>query len=139
QTVLAVAKKLLGSDVLNVLDDIAREVYNNGALKIFPYKTLRETINLVMVTLLRELLAYQKVDLPVPFTRDVQIFVKGLYLSGQTELAGHQQQQVVAGQVEGGEISTGAAQPTVNIFRLTVQANAACVDLLVWATADESG
>lgn len=70
--------------------------------------------------------------MPVPFTRDVQDFVKSLYLSGQTELAGQQQE---SGEKDDPAVKTQA----VNTFRINVQANAACVDLLVWAIADESG
>ncbi|KAK7078017.1 Phosphatidylinositol 4-kinase alpha, partial [Halocaridina rubra] len=130
QTVLSNAKKVLAKEVLSALDEIAREVFAAGQMKLFPYRTFRETLNLVMVTLLRELLAYQK-DLPTPFTRDVQDFVKSLYLSGQTELMNQQH--------ESGEKSdpSNKLQP-VNTFRINVQANAACVDLLVWAIADES-
>lgn len=60
QTVLANAKKLLSKDVLSVLDEVAGEVFASFQVKMFPYRSLRETLNLVMVTLLRELLAYQK-------------------------------------------------------------------------------
>lgn len=60
QTVLANAKKLLAKEVLSVLDGVAAEVFASRQVKMFPYCTLRETLNLVMVTLLRELLAYQK-------------------------------------------------------------------------------
>ncbi|KAK3879548.1 hypothetical protein Pcinc_015884 [Petrolisthes cinctipes] len=130
QTVLASAKKLLSKEVLSALDEIASEVFNSRQVKIFPYRTLRETLNLVMVTLLRELLAYQN-DLPVPFTRDVQDFVKGLFLSGQTELAVQQN--------ESGEKSEiNKKIPAVNPYRINVQANAACINLLVWASTDES-
>ena len=59
QTVLANAKKLLAKEVLAVLDVVATEVFASRQIKMFPYSTMRETVNLVMVTLLRELLAYQ--------------------------------------------------------------------------------
>lgn len=59
QTIFAIAKKLLTKELLEHLDEQAGDIYSLHQIKAYGYKSFSETITLVMVTLLRELLQNQ--------------------------------------------------------------------------------
>lgn len=127
QQIFAFSKKLLAKEVLDYLDEKAEDIFallHNGS---FGYKTFSETINLVIVTLLQELLQHQS-DLSTPFTKDIQEFIKQLFLNGQTEInKSHENFK-----------KSDAEINVVNKYRISVMANAACINLLVWAIRDET-
>lgn len=60
QTIFAIAKKLLTKETLEHLDEQAGDIYSLHQIKVYGYKSFSETINLVLVTLLRELLQNQR-------------------------------------------------------------------------------
>ncbi|XP_029724207.2 phosphatidylinositol 4-kinase alpha isoform X2 [Aedes albopictus] len=130
QAIFALAKKLLTKETLEHLDEQAGDIYSLHQIKPYGYKSVSETINLVMVTLLREILQNQT-DLPTPFTKDVQEFVKRLFLIGQTELQNKQHDSTL-------DRVNDPTNIVVNKYKVNVMANAACVDLLVWAIGDET-
>lgn len=129
QQIFAFAKKLLAKEVLEYLDEKACDIFALLQNKTFGYKSFSETINLVIVTLLRELLQNQT-ELSTPFTKDIQEFVKQLFLNGQTEINNKQHEDQKKTESEGN---------IANKYKINVMANAACVDLLVWAIRDETG
>lgn len=59
QSIFAIAKKLLTKELLEYLDEQACDIFNLHQIKLFGYKSFSETINLVIVTLLKELLDNQ--------------------------------------------------------------------------------
>lgn len=132
QTIFAMSKRILTKDILEYLDEQAGDIFALHQIKCYGYKTFSETINLVMVTLMRELLQ-NETDLPAPFTKDVQEFVKRIYMNGQTELQNKQFDS------ESKKDPSAKTLQVVNKYKINVLANAACVDLLVWAVGDESG
>ncbi len=109
RTVFDHITKLLDKDLLEFLDSVALDVFNSGAVKRFPYKSVSETLSLVLVSLLRELVKKASsestnsnrqfsrsfnliivflpfVDLESTFIKEIQAFVKTLFLSGQNDL-----------------------------------------------------
>lgn len=129
QQIFAFSKKLLAKEILEYLDERAEESFELLQNNTYGYKSFSETINLVTVTLLRELLQNQT-DLSTPFTKDIQEFVKQLFLNGQTEINNKQHED---------HKKSSNELNIVNKYKINIMANAACVDLLVWAIRDETG
>ena len=64
------------------------------------------------------------------FVKDVQVFIKQLFLSGQNDLQSRDLDK---------ENKSENVNKSMNKFKLVVLTNAVCVDILVWATKDENG
>ena len=147
-----IIKKLLARDLLKFLDDACAEVFNSKSIAVFPYKSACEIVNLVMVSMLRELLLnaegkmvrssefleiigkwssskfFDFSELTSSLVKEIQQFVKNLFVSGQTELSSREN-----------EASEHENPNQINRFKLNVQTNSVCIDILVWATRDEHG
>ncbi|RUS74514.1 hypothetical protein EGW08_017721 [Elysia chlorotica] len=131
--ILQVAKRILKKRVLAGLDHVLKDVLTSLSGKVvrFPYKSFSETISVVILTLLRDILEQEK-DLPTCFMKEVQDFVRGLYMAGQAELQS---------KPSGAGISAGGGENRLtefNPYQLLVHANGACVDLLFWSIREES-
>ncbi|XP_059147060.1 phosphatidylinositol 4-kinase alpha-like [Physella acuta] len=126
--ILQCAKRLLKRRVLNGLDHILKDVIavSNGNLVRFPYKSFSETISVIILALLRDILEQEK-DLPVEFMKEVQDFVKGLYQAGQFDLESKPSNHALKEKLT-----------DFNPYQLLVHANGACVDLLFWSIREES-
>lgn len=59
QEIFAIAKKLSTKEILEHLDEQASDIFSLHQIKSYGYKSFSETINLVLVTLLREVLQNQ--------------------------------------------------------------------------------
>ena len=72
--------------------------------------------------------------MPASLVKEIQDFTKQLFLNGQSELQSREQE---ASEKDEKENNTGS--PIINRFKLNIQTNAVCVDILVWATLEEQG
>ncbi|XP_078675528.1 phosphatidylinositol 4-kinase alpha-like isoform X1 [Branchiostoma floridae x Branchiostoma belcheri] len=125
QDILSTSKSLLTKDILKNLDAKATECFMPGGGPSYPYHSFSETLTVVLTNLLHDLL-YNVKDLSASFTKEVHDFIKGLFMTGQTE---------VMEKLAEAKVSNKPFNPVV----LHVRANAACVDLLVWAEQEETG
>ena len=122
--------KFLVHDMVQFLDNLADDIFVSNTIKIFPYKSFSETLHLVLISLLRELLQSQT-ELAPFFINEIQNYVKKVFDSGRVELS---RTQSANDNLEKDEAKSG-----VNTFKLNVQTNAICVDILVWAAKEETG
>ena len=65
--------KFLSPDLLQFLDNLCSDIFTGDA-KAFPYKSFSETLHLVLLSLLREMLSHQ--ELAPVFMNEIHFYVK---------------------------------------------------------------
>ncbi len=56
ERIFEVTKRLMAKELLDKMDEIALNAYSSGDIVGFPYKSFSETVNLVLTSLIRELM-----------------------------------------------------------------------------------
>ncbi|XP_005261692.1 phosphatidylinositol 4-kinase alpha isoform X2 [Homo sapiens] len=122
---LNLVKKIVEEAVLKSLDAIVASVMEANPSADLYYTSFSDPLYLTMFKMLRDTLYYMK-DLPTSFVKEIHDFVLEQFNTSQGEL-----QKILH--------DADRIHNELSPLKLRCQANAACVDLMVWAVKDEQG
>ncbi|XP_043837089.1 phosphatidylinositol 4-kinase alpha isoform X1 [Dromiciops gliroides] len=122
---LTLVKKIVEEPILKALDAVVTAVTEANPNTDLYYSTFSDVLYVTMFKMLRDTLNYMK-DLPMSFVKEVHDFVLEQFNISQAEL------QKILHDVD-------RIPSELSPLKLRCQANAACVDLMVWAVKDEQG
>ena len=123
-----IQNKFLARDLLEFLDSLANDIYVTNSVKVFPYKSFSETLTLVLISLLRELVHAQPLLAGI-LINDIQGYIKQIFQSGSEKLS-TKNQDITEKETD---------KSGLNVAKLSLLTNAVCVDILVWAAREEAG
>ncbi|CAD5222232.1 unnamed protein product [Bursaphelenchus xylophilus] len=134
-------KTLMDQKLLNTLDRYAEDVFHNQKLKRFPYKSVSETITLVSVTCLRDVLQLYEMphpDSPIPmeYAKDLYTFAAQQFAQGQEQLKMKNFNEDIR-EIRR-SVDDEMTQPMVNRLKMLIIANSLCIELIVWSAIDEN-